>query len=247
MIKNRLDRDRVYSAPEYWDAKAVELQGDAASAWPNNNLNELYYAKMADAYRRLVPSFEGKKVLEIGCGTGHNTRFLLGLGAEVLGLDFSEKAIELAIARNESDKATFRRGSIFELQDEAQFDWVVSSGTITVACRGREQLADALRRLARALKPDGHILFLEPIHKGFLHRVLNMNQAEFVQVMRESGFQIEHLEHMHFWPARLALAFLPWPMSVTAPVYKTGEKVMEALFRNRAFGDYRIIVASLCN
>ncbi|MBI5532829.1 MAG: class I SAM-dependent methyltransferase [Deltaproteobacteria bacterium] len=244
MIKNRLNRDRVYCTPEYWDAKATELDGDAASAWPNNNLNTLYYARMAEAYTRLIPDFQGKKVLEIGCGTGRNTRFLLSLGAQVVGVDFSDKAIEFARKRTESDQATFRKQSLFELDDVHQYDLVVSSGTITVACRNSEELADLLARLAKALKPGGRILLLEPIHKGFLHRVLNVDQQEFVSVMKRVGFRIDHVEHMHFWPARLALAFLPWPMAVTSPAYKAGESLMETLFRNHAGGDYRIIVAS---
>ena len=62
--------------------------------------------------------------------------------------------------------------------------------------------------------------------------------------MKQVGFRIDHLEHMHFWPARLALAFLPWPMVITSPAYKLGETFMQSLLRNRAGGDYRIIVAS---
>lgn len=245
MIKNRLHRDQVYCTPEYWDAKATELDGDAASAWPNNNLNTLYYATMAEAYERLIPDFRGKKVLEIGCGTGRNTRFLLSLGAYVTGVDFSQKSVELARSRTPADRACFRTQSLFELDDVQQFDLVVSSGTITVACRDRAELRDLLGRLARALRPEGRILLLEPIQKGFLHRVLNMDQREFVDVMKEAGFRIDHLEHMHFWPARLALAFVPWPMFVTAPGYRAGEWVLTSMFRRHAFGDYRIIVASV--
>jgi SAM-dependent methyltransferase len=245
MIKNRLNRDQVYCTPEYWDAKATELDGDAASAWPNNNLNNLYYATMAEAYKRLIHDFQGKRVLEIGCGTGRNTRFLLSLGAEVTGVDFSERSVELARKRTLDPRATFRKQSLFELDDRAQYDLVVSSGTVTVACRDRAELLDLLVRLARALKPGGRILLLEPIQKGFLHRVLNMDQQQFVDVMKEAGFRIDHLEHMHFWPARLALAFLPWPMLVTAPAYHAGEWVMNTLFRSHAFGDYRVIVAAI--
>ncbi len=47
--------------------------------------------------RSLLPNLNGKKVLLIGCGTGEESSFLEKSGAkEIIGIDISEKSVELA-------------------------------------------------------------------------------------------------------------------------------------------------------
>ncbi len=244
MIRNRLQRERIYCTAEYWDAKATEHEGDAASMWPNNNLNALYYEEIAETYASKLPGFSGLEVLEVGCGTGRNTKFLADRGAKVTGVDFSEKAVARARERFEGEPPFFRVQSVFAIDDDGRFDLVVSWGTLTIACRERAQLEDVMRRLRRALKPGGRVLLLEPIHKGPLHRVLKMREREFLEVMRGAGFRIDDVHHMHFWPARLALAFVPWPESVTRPVYFGGQWIMKHVLRQRRGGDYQAILAT---
>jgi hypothetical protein len=60
--------------------------------------------------------------------------------------------------------------------------------------------------------------------------------------MADAGFLVRHVEHMNFWPARLALAFFPLPEIITAPVYHSGRLAME-LFGRQRFGDYLAIDA----
>jgi len=48
---------------------------------------------------QLVGGFEGKRVLDLGCGEGENSLLLASLGACVTGIDVSPHAIELARAR----------------------------------------------------------------------------------------------------------------------------------------------------
>ena len=52
------------------------------------------------AINELLGDINGKKIIDLGCGTGRNSRKLRNLGAEVTGADFSEgmlgKAKELS-------------------------------------------------------------------------------------------------------------------------------------------------------
>ena len=88
----------------------------------------------------------------------------------------------------------------------------------------------------------GGVVLLEPVHKGFLHRVLAMDLSEFESIMQEAGFQIRSHVPMHFWPARLALAFFALPNWLTAPAYRIGQLIMR-LPGFRRMGDYTAIRA----
>jgi 2-polyprenyl-3-methyl-5-hydroxy-6-metoxy-1,4-benzoquinol methylase len=242
MLKTRLNREAIYSTAAYWDKKASELQGDAVSMWPNNHLNRYYHREQMSLIERLLPSVEGIGLLDVGCGTGRTSRYLASRGARVLGIDFSAKAIEIAMRQSSGDNPEFKVQSVFDLDDTARFDLALSWGTFVIAARNRSELLNILQRVGRALKPGGHLLLCEPIHKGFLHRVLNMDLRNFSAVMTEAGFKIEETHHLHFWPMRLCLAYVRWWKFITATGYWLGQGTM-GLFGNKALGDYKAIYA----
>ena len=74
----------------------------------------------------LVPKDGPQRALEVGCGFGHNSSFLLGQGYEVTAIDFSEHALELC--RREAPNARIewadlRVGLPF---DDEQFELIVA-------------------------------------------------------------------------------------------------------------------------
>ena len=243
MWQQRRNREALYSTAAYWDRKAETLQGKAVSMWPNNNLNTLYEAEAEAEIRRRLGDVAGRDVLDLGCGTGRMSRWFAAQGARVTGIDFSAGA--LAIARNESpgEHPRYLLGSIFELDDKARYDIVFAWGVITTACREEGQVLDALVRIRRALRPGGKLLLTEPIHKGFLHRVLDMDLATFLSVMRKAGLDVKATAPMHFWPARLLLSYVAWPGWITRPVYWIGHAGMQLPGLSR-LGDYWAILAT---
>lgn len=243
MFRNRAQREQLYSTAEYWDSKAEEHEGDAVSMWPNNELNRLYHAEQMRLVEAALPDLHGKTVLDVGCGTGRLARFLARRGAHVTGIDFSAKAIALATQNATTGNPVYRVQSIFDLQDEATYDLIFSWGCIVMAATNRPQLLTALKGLHRSLRPGGQALLLEPVHRGFVHRVLNMDTAEFCTVMREAGFHIQSVQQMHFWPMRFALAFVRWPAFITLPCYHLGQWLMR-LPGLRGLGDYKAIHAT---
>ena len=54
----------------------------------------------------LLPSLEGKKVLDAGCGPGTYTEILVSRGAEVTAFDISPRMLEIARSRLQ-EKAEF--------------------------------------------------------------------------------------------------------------------------------------------
>lgn len=58
--------------------------------------------------KKLIANFlptetEGKKLLEIGCGTGHWSRFFSQCGFEITGLDISERMVNTALQKGIPD------------------------------------------------------------------------------------------------------------------------------------------------
>lgn len=75
--------------------------------------------------KTLLESKRPKKVLELGCGIGRNSRYMARQGLQVTGVDFSPVAIGKARSRVAQDiaKPTFLVGDVTNLNDlEALFD-----------------------------------------------------------------------------------------------------------------------------
>ena len=98
---------------------------------------------------------EGARVLDVACGTGAVTRLVadrVGEGGSVVGLDLNESM--LAVARRQRDDVEWRRGDAGELPfpDDA-FDVVTCQAGLMFF----PDPEDALREMARVVKPDGAI------------------------------------------------------------------------------------------
>lgn len=243
-LANRLRREEAYSQADYWDSKARQLEGSSVSMWNNDHLNELYHLEQMRLLDELLPDTRGRTLLDVGCGTGRLARHFAALGAHVVGIDFSAATIALAREQSGGCNPEYRVQSVFDLADAAAYDIVISVGALSVACRDRAGLLDALRRLRAALTPGGSILFLEPIHRGPLHRVLNMSPRGFTSTMREAGLELVHLRHIHFWPARLLLAYVRWPRWLTGAVHELGDLLLVRVLRRRRGGDYHAVLAA---
>jgi len=242
MVRNRLRREGIYSRSEYWDAKAAEYNGDAISMWPNNALNRLYHREQTDLISAWLGDLRGRLVLDVGCGTGRISRFLAALGATVVGVDFSEKSLEVARRLSGAGNPSYRRQSVFELEGGGAFDAVVCLGCLSVACRTPGQFVCAARRLRNSLKTGGVLLLIEPFHRGFLHRVLNMSLDECLEVLRRERFDIRRTAELHFWPMRLLLAYFPLPATLTAAGYGLGQMFLK-MFNRLSAGDYKAVYA----
>jgi demethylmenaquinone methyltransferase/2-methoxy-6-polyprenyl-1,4-benzoquinol methylase len=98
----------------------------------------------------------GDRVLDACCGTGDLAIGARARGADVVGLDFSERMLERA--RRKEPAIEWVRGDVLALPfDDASFD----SATVGFGVRNVEDLEAGLRELRRVLRPGGRLGILE--------------------------------------------------------------------------------------
>ncbi len=127
----------------------------------------------AHLLRRELPDVHNRDVLEIGCGTGVNTRYLAEKSRSVLALDFSTGMLEQARANVPAAHVRFEQQDIrrtWSLAD-ASVDLVVC----TLVLEHIEHLDHVFHEASRVLRPGGEFFVCE-LHP---YRQLQGGQAQF--------------------------------------------------------------------
>lgn len=169
---------------------------------------------------RVLPDFEGKDVVELGCGTAYVAAWLARRGARVVGVD--PTSAQLATARRMQEQF----GLEFPLVEAPAEDVPLPAASFDLAVSeyGASIWADPYRwvpEAARLLRPGGHLVFLvngtilnlcakdeeAPPDTSFvrdyfgLHRLewsddsvnYYLGYGDWIRLLRASGFEVERL------------------------------------------------------
>jgi SAM-dependent methyltransferase len=102
-----------------------------------------------------LPLRPGARLLDVGCGPGRHAHALAARGFEVVGVDISQRFVDLATA-DAPRSATFVRADARELTFDAEFDAAISLCQGAFGLQGLDHADGAvLDGIARALKPAG--------------------------------------------------------------------------------------------
>ncbi|MBN6186811.1 methyltransferase domain-containing protein [Aneurinibacillus sp. BA2021] len=116
------------------------------------------YEQILEQVTEELTHLTGKRVLEIGVGTGNLTKRLLQKGWEVYGVDPSPEMRE--VARQKLPQFTVEDGHFLAIPEAlGQMDGIVS--TYAFHHLTDEQKARAIRQLADRLHPNGIIVFAD--------------------------------------------------------------------------------------
>jgi len=162
--------------------------------------------------------FSGKRVLDVGCGTGLFTRLISSAGAsQVVGLDYSDEAIREALSNSDKGDIKYVCSDIMSYQSDEKFDVIVSLGTI----EHMDNPENFLAILKEQLNSDGSVILTCPHFinlRGFVWMALAL--------LQDIPMSLSDLHFIH-----------PWDMEAWAE--KAGFKVemMESFDNVRTEGD----------
>lgn len=163
---------------------------------------------LADVIRREIKPPKNARILEIGCGTGHNFSMLSEFGT-VEGIELDDGARALASQRLGRPVIN---ASLPELPgvDDGAYD-LIALLDVLEHVDGDEA---ALRSIATKLKPGGRILIAVPAnewmwsaHDVVHHHHRRYNRKTFSNVAKAAGVKIEFLSHFNTLLFPLAAAF----------------------------------------
>ena len=141
----------------------------------------------AKALRQSVSIFENSDVLEIGCGTGKNTEWLVSKAKRLVAADFSAEMIAKAKAKIAANNVEFRQ---FDLRDEwdfseNEFDLI----TCSLALEHIENIDFVFGQANRVLRPGG-LFYIGELHP------FKQYQGSKARFDTESGvFELECFVH----------------------------------------------------
>jgi ubiquinone/menaquinone biosynthesis C-methylase UbiE len=139
-----------------WTKEYQSSAESAAKLWPSETLVRLFRGNYVP---NLNKNYEGRKILEVGCGTCNNFAFYAILGLEIYGTEISREIVTTMQNKLASRKlqATIRVGFNTKLPFEDEFfDYLVSWNVIHYE-DNEAQIRRAIEEYARVLKPMGRI------------------------------------------------------------------------------------------
>jgi demethylmenaquinone methyltransferase/2-methoxy-6-polyprenyl-1,4-benzoquinol methylase len=152
----------------------------------------------------------GERALDLCCGTGDLAFALARRGGEVVGLDFSQPMLDMALAKSKGQSPKFK-GQItprFVQGDAQELPFRADSFALVTVGYGLRNLADwesGLREMQRVTKPGGRILVLDfgkpnnplwrGIYFGYLRFFVPLLGRVFCGDAAAYGYILESLKH----------------------------------------------------
>jgi ubiquinone/menaquinone biosynthesis C-methylase UbiE len=131
-------------------------QSSTEQLWPCENLVRMFKGKYISDFDK---SFSGKKIIEIGFGSGNNLVFFNTLGLKLFGTEVAQEICDNYLARLKSlnINALLKEGTNINIPfEDNSFDYLVSWNVIHYE-NSEENIMKAIQEYSRVLKPGGRI------------------------------------------------------------------------------------------
>jgi ubiquinone/menaquinone biosynthesis C-methylase UbiE len=156
--------------------------------WPSESLVRLFKGRYI---KGLGKDYVGKRVLEVGFGSGNNLIFLNSVGLKLYGTEVTEEICELYSSRlNELNiKAVLKQGTNSCLPfGDNMFDYLVSWNVIHYEST-EENMMKAIKEYSRVLKPGGRIFISTTGPENSILRDCNTLGNHLYEINRKDTFR----------------------------------------------------------
>lgn len=174
---------------EYYDREAEKPEPEIKEAGSLADFNPFLLSSYRYLYKLLKEKCKDKIVLDYGCGKGIHLVKLARVAREVVGIDLSEKSLEMAKKRIQKQgiknaKVILMDAEKMEFEDNS-FDVVFDGGTFSSL-----DLDKALPEIWRVLKPQAVLIGIET----FGHNPLtNLKRKANVKSGKRTEWAAEHI------------------------------------------------------
>jgi ubiquinone/menaquinone biosynthesis C-methylase UbiE len=149
-----------------------------AEAYSKLEFTGTYYLAYRDLSEIITKYVHGNKAIDFGCGTGRSTRFLQKLGFSTIGIDISEKMIQ--IAKKTDPKGDYRliKDGDFSQLTVFSYDLVLSAFTFD-NIPTKEKKVTLFSGLTSLLNQDGRIINLVSSPDMYTHEWASFSTKDF--------------------------------------------------------------------
>ncbi|HET9326950.1 MAG TPA: class I SAM-dependent methyltransferase [Candidatus Eisenbacteria bacterium] len=195
----------TYRPQEFWERRLSEQFDLRGTGQPG--LSEAYNRACYDLRRAVLEQAlrdegfdpRGKRVLDVGCGTGFFTAFYLSRGANLTGIDIAPTSIERL--RQRHPEARFLLADVGETPIEGGFD-LVNAFDVLYHITDDARFEHAVRTLAGAVGDGGLLLLTDtfppddaPARAAEHNRMRPLSR--YRSLLEPAGFQVRAIRPTH--------------------------------------------------
>ncbi|MEM3824804.1 MAG: class I SAM-dependent methyltransferase [Candidatus Bathyarchaeia archaeon] len=232
---------RHYDSDEYWRKRASPSD---SLFWYNVYYNKCFREKEFEVIRSLIEKYEIQRsgyVLDIGCGKGDISKFLVELGFQQIdAVDFPEM-IKLAKEVNPHSQINYISSSAQDYLVDKKYNLIVSSAVFSMI-RDIQKMFKAINNCIAMLGEGGYLLMIDAFHNSNLLARAKISADEVIKYVERNGLKLLEKGGMLFWPTRI---FVSNDKSLTEYqtriLFKVGEGMLAKL-GEYTWSDYKILL-----